>query len=122
MFKKLMKKLMKEETGFTLIELLVTIAILGVLFGIVTLTLTGVGTNASTTSHTAEAAVVQSAADIWLAATPGNSLSAATPAYLDPSSTSVPFGEYLRAAPGKTTTECQYGWDANGNVSQGTCP
>ncbi|MGM0374193.1 MAG: type II secretion system protein, partial [Chloroflexota bacterium] len=32
---------MKEEGGFTLVELLVTIAILAVLFGVVTLTLTG---------------------------------------------------------------------------------
>ena len=63
-------KLFKSEGGFTLVELLVTIAILGVLFGIVTLTLSGVGANAEDSVKIAECAVVQSAADIWLAVTP----------------------------------------------------
>ena len=40
------KKLFTKEDGFTLVELLVTIAILAVLFGITTLTLSGVGANA----------------------------------------------------------------------------
>ena len=60
-----MKKFMHGEGGFTLIELLVTIAILGILFGIVTLTLGGLTTDAEANSCNAELAVVQSAADIY---------------------------------------------------------
>lgn len=41
-----MKRQVRQEGGFTLVELLVTIAILGVLFGIVTLTLGGLTTDA----------------------------------------------------------------------------
>lgn len=61
------KKLFKAEGGFTLVELLVTLAILGVLFGIVTLTLSGVGSDAQETVCDAELGVVQSAIDIYLA-------------------------------------------------------
>ena len=57
------KNFHETEGGFTLVELLVTIAILAVLFGIVTLTLSGVGANAQTTVCAAEVAVVQSAVD-----------------------------------------------------------
>lgn len=121
MFKRLTKKLLKEETGFTLIELLVTIAILGVLFGIVTLTLTGVGSNAATTSHQAEAAVVQSAVDIWIAANPTTALTAqGTATYVDPST--AQFGTYLRLPPGQVHSACQYTWDSSGNVTQTSCP
>lgn len=67
-------KLFKAEGGFTLVELLVTIAILGVLFGIVTLTLSGVGDNAQTVVCDTEEFVVQSAIDIWLAADTGHTV------------------------------------------------
>ncbi len=66
------RKFFEAEEGFTLVELLVTIAILAVLFGIVTLTLSGVGDNAEDAVTIAECAVVQSAMDIWLAADTGN--------------------------------------------------
>ena len=62
------KKLFTQEEGFTLVELLVTIAILAVLFGITTLTLSGVGADAQTTVMRCEFAVVQSAIDIYIAA------------------------------------------------------
>ena len=120
MFKRLTKKLLKEETGFTLIELLVTIAILGVLFGIVTLTLTGVGSNAATTSHQAEAAVVQSAVDIWIASNPSSTLTARTTAAHVTGSEQ--FGAYLRLPPGSTQSACSYTWDSSGNVTQDSCP
>ena len=61
------RKIFESEEGFTLIELLVTIAILAVLFGIVTLTLSGVGADAEDAVIVAECAVVQSAVDIYMA-------------------------------------------------------
>ena len=70
------KKYFQAEEGFTLVELLVTIAILAVLFGIVTLTLSGVGSDAEDAVMVAECAVVQSAADIYLAADTTNTITA----------------------------------------------
>lgn len=61
------RKVFESEEGFTLVELLVTIAILAVLFGIVTLTLSGVGADAEAAVIVAECAIVQSAADIYMA-------------------------------------------------------
>jgi prepilin-type N-terminal cleavage/methylation domain-containing protein len=111
---------MKEETGFTLIELLVTIAILGALFGIVTLTLTGIGTDATAKSCTAELGVVQSAVDIYMA---NNNLSTliagdqVSDAQID--STDTAWGDlYLRSMP----TLGNYTVAANGDVTAGTCP
>jgi len=124
------KKLVKGEGGFTLIELLVTIAILGVLFGIVTLTLTGVGANAETTVNDAEAAVVQSAIDIAMAENNLQSVTALSPAAcLDGSetlATGVTLGDYIRLSGG--SSKCQYSWTADGTVTQApgcttsTCP
>ena len=120
MLQKIMKKLLKEETGFTLIELLVTIAILGVLFGIVTLTLTGVGSNAQTTTCTAELGVVQSAVDIYMATNNLDTLVAGdqvSDAQIDTGDTT--WGDaYLRSMP----TLGNYTVAADGTVSAGTCP
>jgi len=122
MFKKLTKKLLKEETGFTLIELLVTIAILGVLFGIVTLTLTGLGSNAASTVNSAELGVVQSAVDIYMANQNTTAITArATAATIGSSDTDADFSVYLRHMP----TKCEYSWTAGGVVTQapaGNCP
>jgi prepilin-type N-terminal cleavage/methylation domain-containing protein len=124
MFKKLTKKLLKEETGFTLIELLVTIAILGVLFGIVTLTLSGLGSDAQSTACTAELGVVQSAVDIYMADNNYADLSADPPsdqtvsgAVIDTNDTA--WGDsYLRSMP----TTGTYTVNAAGDVSQDSCP
>ncbi len=119
MYKKLMKKLMKEETGFTLIELLVTIAILGTLFGIVTLTLSGLGANATTNSCNAELAVVQSAVDIYMADQDISTL----PSGEQVSSAAIDTGDttwgdaYLRSMPTKGT----YSVGADGTVTQDSC-
>lgn len=113
------KRLKAEESGFTLVELLVTIAILGVLFGIVTLTLTGVGSNAESTVNDAELGVVQSAVDIYMAV---QNLSTVTDrtvaAVIDTGDADAPFNQYLRQMP----TKCQYTWDTDGIVTQDSCP
>ncbi len=112
----MINKLFKSEAGFTLVELLVTIAILGVLFGIVTLTLSGVGSNAEDTVKVAECAVVQSAADIYLAEDTSNTITArGTAAVITSSDTDAEFKVYLRDLP----TSYTYSWTAAGDVS---CP
>ena len=58
---------MKNERGFTLIELLVVIAILAVLFGIAALALNNVGQNAKQETAKAEADIVQTAIDVYMA-------------------------------------------------------
>ncbi len=120
MFKKLFSKLMKEETGFTLIELLVTIAILGVLFGIVTLTLSGVGSNAQATTCTAELGVVQSAVDVYMAV--GNLSTLVAPDLVTNATVgsggAAGWEAYLRSA----TSLGHYTVAASGAVSQDSCP
>jgi prepilin-type N-terminal cleavage/methylation domain-containing protein len=109
------KRLMVEEEGFTLIELLVTIAILAVLFGVVTLTLTGIGSDAESTVNTAELGVVQSAVDIYMADGNYSTITArGSAAVIDSGDTDAPFNTYLRSMP----TKCDYSWDTDGNVSQ----
>ena len=109
-------KLFKAEGGFTLVELLVTIAILGVLFGIVTLTLSGVGANAEKTVRIAECGVVQSAIDIYMAE---NNVSVITGravgAVIKSADADAQFRGYLRDLPTKYT----YLWTTAGLL---TCP
>jgi prepilin-type N-terminal cleavage/methylation domain-containing protein len=109
---------MVEEKGFTLVELLVTISILAVLFGIVTLTLGGLNTNAADTVADAECGVVQSAADIYLAADTANSITArgsGSAAVITDTDADAEFKLYLRDLP----TTYTYHWTDTGDV---TCP
>ena len=108
------KHLFNDEGGFTLVELLVTIAILGVLFGIVTLTLSGVGSDAEATVIVAECGVVQSAADIHLAEDTGNSITPRLAGAVNViASGDVEFDTYLRDLP----TEYTYYWTDTGDVT-----
>ena len=114
------KRFFNAEEGFTLVELLVTIAILAVLFGIVTLTLSGVGSDAEDAVMVAECAVVQSAADIYLAADTTNTITARLVA----ASGVIAAGDagfadaYIRDLP----TSYDYYWDANGDVTCDSIP
>ena len=111
----MIKHLFNDEGGFTLVELLVTIAILGVLFGIVTLTLSNVGSNAAATVAIAECGVVQSAADIYLAAVAGNTITqrvVGNAAVVASGNADAEFKGYLRDLP----TSYTYYWDTDGEV------
>lgn len=110
-------KLRKGQRGFTLVELLVTIAILGTLFGIVTLALNGLTASTTTNVKKAELDMVQTAADIYLAEnypTITTLTARAAAAVVASADTDAPFKAYLRSLP----TQYTYTWDASGNVSQ----
>ncbi|MFP3855330.1 MAG: type II secretion system protein [Anaerolineales bacterium] len=105
----MLKRLMVEEKGFTLVELLVTISILAVLFGIATLTLTGLNTDAQDTVCDAEAAIVQSAMDIYMAEDASNTI-AASVSEATISAGSGGFTDYLRR-----DTRGSYTWEDDGD-------
>ena len=69
----------KGQQGFTLIELLVVVTILGVLAGIVTLSLVGLTTNASVQSCKSEYKTVQAALDAFMAANNVDTINSAGP-------------------------------------------
>ena len=115
----MLKKLIRSERGFTLVELLVTIAIMGVLFGIVTLALNGLSADTTTATRAAELDMVQTSVDIYLASNyPGTTTitaRASTDAGVVASTdTDADFKGYLRSLP----TEYSYYWDTDGNVTQ----
>ena len=111
------RKLRKGQRGFTLVELLVTIAILGTLFGIVTVALNGINTSSTTALKAAELAAVQSAADIYLADNYPTTVTArASAAKILPADTDVDFDGFLRlGTAGSTYT---YSWDTDGAITQ----
>lgn len=113
----MLKRLQRNEEGFTLVELLVTIAIMGVLFGIVTLALNGLSTSATANSKAAELDQVQTAVDIYLATnypTTTTITARVAPAVIAAADADCDFCAYLRSLP----TEYTYSWTADGNVTQ----
>ncbi len=113
------KKLFYKEDGFTLVELLVTIAIVSILFGITTLSLSGIATKAQTDMCANEVFIVQSAIDIWNAANPDTASAIAANATSEPIvADNGSFSTYL-----KTDTLGDYSWGAGGTpLNVGTCP
>ena len=126
----------KGQQGFTLIELLVVVTILGVLAGIVTLSLVGLTTNASVQSCNTEYKTVQAAIDAAMASNNLQTInlqSASTnsmktvigtsPAWV---TTANPNGNItlFNDAPSPTTpnytrngtTQFYYSWDGNGKI------
>jgi prepilin-type N-terminal cleavage/methylation domain-containing protein len=117
----------KGQQGFTLIELLVVVTILGVLAGIVTLSLVGLTTNANTQACNTEYKTVQAAIDAYMADKQLSSVTAQT-AYTNDmtgaggaSGGSVPLFVSAPSAnnPNYTrngTTQFFYTWDASGKI------
>lgn len=101
---------MKNERGFTLIELLVVIAILAVLFGLTALYLNNVGSNAKSTMAQAEADMVQTAIDVYMAVSNKSTITASANCQkVGP--TTPGFGAYLRRE-----SRFYIGWDSTGKV------
>ena len=71
----------KGQHGFTLIELLVVVTILGILAGIVTLSLVGLTTHSNVAACNAEYKTVQAALDAYMANNNLNQLPGAQTAY-----------------------------------------
>jgi prepilin-type N-terminal cleavage/methylation domain-containing protein len=61
-----MKKMLRKEGGFTLIELLIVLAILGILVGIVAMSVGGLTTTARTRGVESELSIVQTAIDTFI--------------------------------------------------------
>jgi prepilin-type N-terminal cleavage/methylation domain-containing protein len=120
----------KGQQGFTLIELLVVVTILGVLAGIVTLSLVGLTTNASVQSCNQEYKTVQAAIDAAMANNNLSTVNGQTTATKDMTKTiaTTPAGTPVTlynsaptaATPNYTrngTTAFQYTWDTFGKIT-----
>ncbi len=71
MLKLMLRRLRQEENGFSLTELLVVIAIIAILAAVVSLSLGGLTSRATTARNEANRASVQAAVDAFSAATSG---------------------------------------------------
>jgi prepilin-type N-terminal cleavage/methylation domain-containing protein len=113
----------KGQQGFTLIELLVVVTILGILAGIVTLSLVGLTTNASVQSCNQEYKTVQAALDAYMADKNVDTIPAAT----DTHDMTIGNGSVAlyNDNPGPTnpnytrngTTQFYYSWDTHGRIT-----
>jgi prepilin-type N-terminal cleavage/methylation domain-containing protein len=119
----------KGQQGFTLIELLVVVTILGVLAGIVTLSLVGLTTNASVQSCNSEYKTVQAALDAFMAANNVDTVNNGGPTK-NMQTVLLPIGgatglSLYNTTPGPTspnytrngTTQFSYTWDTHGKIT-----
>lgn len=132
----------KGQQGFTLIELLVVVTILGVLAGIVTLSLVGLTTNANTQACRSEYKTVQAALDAFMADNQVDTINGAGPT-ADMTVQLLPTGGAVaKSDPGyralfnpnptqtgqnfnytrNGVTQWQYTWDAHGKISNTSGP
>jgi prepilin-type N-terminal cleavage/methylation domain-containing protein len=123
----------KGQRGFTLIELLVVVTILGVLAGIVTLSLVGLTTNSSVQACNSEYKTVQAALDAFMAANNVDTINPSGPTATKNMTTQLlPILPATAGAlslyntnPGPTnpnytrngTTQFSYTWDAHGKIT-----
>jgi prepilin-type N-terminal cleavage/methylation domain-containing protein len=122
----------KGQQGFTLIELLVVVTILGILAGIVTLSLVGLTTNANVQACNSEYKTVQTALDAFMADNNLDSVTSAGPTnnmaqQIGPNNSAYALFVNLSSPPlGVTqthnytrngTTQFQYTWDAHGKIT-----
>ena len=107
---------MKKQSGFTLIELLIVLAILGILVGIVTMSVGNLQATALQRGHDAETQTVQTAIDTYntqdVTVDGGAAIGArAVAAVIASGDLDAPFTKYL-----KTTTKYEYTWIAGGDT------
>lgn len=105
---------MRKEHGFTLIELLIVLAILGILVGVVAMSVGGLTDSATERAQTAELQTVQTAIDTYntqdVAVDGADAIVArGTAAQITSTDTDAPFNTYLRR-----DTKYSYTWDAGG--------
>ncbi|MFO7917751.1 MAG: type II secretion system protein [Anaerolineae bacterium] len=105
---------MRQERGFTLIELLIVLAILGILVGIVAMSVGGLTETSTKRSMSSEYETVQTAIDTYntqnVAVEMSPTLEARTFEILDPSdNVSETIGLYL-----KRETKYEYAWGEGG--------
>lgn len=106
---------MRKEHGFTLIELLIVLAILGILVGVVAMSVGGLTDSATSRAQNAELQTVQTAIDTYntqdVAVDGAAAIEARTTAAVIASSDAdAPFAKYL-----KRTTKYTYTWAAGGD-------
>jgi len=108
----------RNDKGFTLIELLIVLAILGILVGIVAMSVGGLVDTARTRGQDSEKEIVQTAIDTYN--TQDHAVDPAKYPAIEPqtswtqvSPSTTGFGAYL-----KRTSKYYYKWDANGVVDQ----
>jgi general secretion pathway protein G len=110
----------KGQSGFTLIELLVVVTILGILAGIVTLSLVGLTTNAQVKSCQQEYKTVQAALDAYMANNTLDSVPATAAGGTKDMSASGPVTLYSTTPPTylrNSPTQWAYVWDSTGRIT-----
>lgn len=104
---------MRKEHGFTLIELLIVLAILGILVGIVAMSVGDLTDTAKERGIQSELEIVQTAIDTYntqdVLVDGSTAISACATAAVIPADSSYGFNKYLKKA-----TKYTYTWEASG--------